>query len=34
VQGGFDIVTGDVARLAGWPPRALRDMLAGAFPGR
>ena len=34
VQGGFDIVTGDVERLAGRPPRALRDLFAGAFPGR
>ena len=34
VQGGFDIVTGDVERLAGRQPRALRDLLAGAFAGR
>ena len=34
VQGGFDIVTGDVERLAGRKPRALRDLLAGAFSGR
>ena len=33
VQGGFDVVTGDVERLAGRPPRALRDLLAGAFRG-
>ena len=33
VQGGFDIVTGDVERLAGQPPRALRDLLAGTFRG-
>ena len=34
VQGGFDIVTGDVERLAGRKPRALQDLLAGTFPGR
>ena len=34
VQGGFDIVTGDVERLAGRRPRALRDLLAGAFAER
>ena len=34
VQGGFDIVTGDVERLAGRAPRALRDLLAGALSGR
>jgi NAD(P)H dehydrogenase (quinone) len=34
VQGGFDIVTGDVERLAGRKPRALRELLGGAFPGR
>ena len=34
VQGGFDIVTGDVERLAGRRPRALQDLLAGTFPGR
>jgi NAD(P)H dehydrogenase (quinone) len=34
VQGGFDIVTDDVERLAGRKPRALRELLAGAFPGR
>jgi NAD(P)H dehydrogenase (quinone) len=34
VQGGFDIVTGDVERLAGRKPRALRDLLGGTFPGR
>jgi hypothetical protein len=33
-EGGFDIVTGDVERLAGRKPRALRDLLSGAFPGR
>ncbi len=32
VQGGFDIVTGDVERLAGREPRALQDLLADAFP--
>jgi NAD(P)H dehydrogenase (quinone) len=34
VQGGFDVVTGDVERLAGRKPSALRDLLAGAFSGR
>ena len=34
VQGGFDIVTGDVERLAGRRPRELQDLLAGTFPGR
>ena len=34
VEGGFDIVTGDVERLAGRAPRALRDLLAGALSGR
>ena len=34
VQGGFDIVTGDVERLAGRKPRALQDLLARAFQGR
>jgi NAD(P)H dehydrogenase (quinone) len=34
VQGGFDIVTGDVERLAGRKPRALRDLLGATFPGR
>jgi len=29
--GAFDIVTGDVERLGGRPPRPLRDVLAGAF---
>jgi NAD(P)H dehydrogenase (quinone) len=29
--GAFDIVTGDVERLAGRPPRPLRDVLAGAL---
>ncbi|HEX8210096.1 MAG TPA: NAD(P)H-binding protein [Longimicrobium sp.] len=33
VQSGFDIVTGDVERLAGRKPRALRDLLRGAFSG-
>jgi hypothetical protein len=33
VQGGFDVVTGDVERLAGRKPRALRELLAGAFSG-
>ena len=28
VDGSFDIVTGDVARLAGRPPKTLRDVLA------
>jgi NAD(P)H dehydrogenase (quinone) len=31
VQGGFDIVTGDVERLAGRKPRGLRELLQGAF---
>jgi hypothetical protein len=30
---GFDVVTGDVERLAGRKPRALRELLAGAFSG-
>jgi NAD(P)H dehydrogenase (quinone) len=34
VEGSFDIVTGDVERIAGRAPRALRDVLAGAFPSR
>lgn len=34
VQGGFDVVTRDVERLAGQKPGALRELLAGAFPGR
>lgn len=34
VEGGFDIVTGDVERLAGREPRALQDLLADAFPER
>jgi len=29
--GAFDIVTGDVERLGGRPPKALRDVLAGAL---
>jgi NAD(P)H dehydrogenase (quinone) len=29
--GGFDIVTGDVERLAGRPPRFLEDALRLAF---
>ena len=33
VQGGFDVVTGDVERLAGRKPHALRELLAGAFSG-
>ena len=33
MQGGFGIVTGDVERLAGRQPRALRELLARAFPG-
>ena len=28
--GAFDIVTGDVERLGGRPPKPLRDVLAGA----
>jgi len=27
----FDIVTGDVERLGGRPPKPLRDVLAGAL---
>jgi NAD(P)H dehydrogenase (quinone) len=34
VEGGFDIVTGDVERLAGRPPHTVRDLLTGAFAGR
>jgi NAD(P)H dehydrogenase (quinone) len=34
VQGGFDVVTGDVERLAGRKPRALRELVAGAFAER
>jgi NAD(P)H dehydrogenase (quinone) len=34
VQGGFDIATGDVERLAGRPPRALRELVAEAFSAR
>jgi len=30
-EGAFDILTGDVERLGGRPPRPLRDMLAGAL---
>jgi NAD(P)H dehydrogenase (quinone) len=30
-SGPFDIVTGDVERLAGRPPRPLRDVLAGTL---
>jgi hypothetical protein len=33
-EGGFHIVTGDVERLAGRKPRALRDPLREAFQGR
>jgi NAD(P)H dehydrogenase (quinone) len=29
--GAFDIVTGDVERLGGQPPKPLRDVLAGAL---
>ena len=32
--GAFDIVTGDVERLGGRPPKPLRDVLAGALIGR
>jgi NAD(P)H dehydrogenase (quinone) len=31
VDGAFDIVTGDVGRLAGRPPTSLRDALTSAF---
>jgi len=31
VDGGFDIVTGDIEMLSGQPPRSLEDVLAGAF---
>jgi NAD(P)H dehydrogenase (quinone) len=31
VHGRFDIVTGDVERLAERKPRSLRELLAGAF---
>jgi NAD(P)H dehydrogenase (quinone) len=31
VAGAFDIVTGDVERLGGRPPKTLRDVLAGAL---
>jgi uncharacterized protein YceH (UPF0502 family) len=34
MQGGFDIVTGDVERLAGRRPRALGELPARAFPDR
>lgn len=34
VRGGFDILTGDVERLSGQKPRALRDLLAEAFSVR
>jgi NAD(P)H dehydrogenase (quinone) len=30
-EGAFDIVTGDVERLGGRPPKPLRDVLAGAL---
>ena len=33
-QGGFDIVTGDVERLAGRPPRPLRELVTATFAGR
>jgi NAD(P)H dehydrogenase (quinone) len=29
--GAFDILTGDVERLGGRPPKPLRDVLAGAL---
>jgi hypothetical protein len=29
--GAFDIVTGDLERLVGRPPKSLRDLLAGAL---
>ncbi|MAS55213.1 NAD(P)-dependent oxidoreductase [Rubrivirga sp. SAORIC476] len=32
-EGAFDVVTGDVERLAGRPPRSLRDLLKEAFAG-
>lgn len=32
-MGGFDLVTGDIERLSGRPPRSVRDLLAGAFAG-
>jgi len=32
--GAFDIVTGDVERLGGRPPKPLRDVLAGALKSR
>jgi NAD(P)H dehydrogenase (quinone) len=32
--GAFDIVTGDVERLGGRPPKPLRDVLAGALAAR
>ena len=31
VDGAYDIVTGDVKKLSGHEPRALQDVLAGAF---
>jgi uncharacterized protein YbjT (DUF2867 family) len=34
VQGGFDIVTGDVERIAGRAPRPLRDVLSEAIGAR
>ncbi len=34
VEGAFDIVTGDVERLGGRPPRPLRDVLSGALKSR
>ena len=30
-EGAFDVVTGDVERLAGRPPKPLRDVLAEAL---
>lgn len=32
VNGAFDIVTGDVARLGGRPPRSLREILSAELP--
>jgi NAD(P)H dehydrogenase (quinone) len=34
VAGAFDIVTGDVERLGGRPPKPLRDVLAGALANK
>ena len=30
-EGAFDVVTGDVERLGGRPPKPLRDVLVGAL---